>query len=221
MPPTRGLDVGSAEALLVVASEPKKGYDTAGALHTLLPAAVLLDLADHGLVTMGEGRVARVAGGSPEAARGYERAALALGERLDGRLPDALWAITDGLRPLPHAVAADLVAEGRVASTKNTLLKMDFGYRFPALDTDFRDAVRARVQEALETGDLSTAFGRTALLLAAGHVAARLFPGVDTAPMDAVASGETPVSGAGFTDAATHVVVNQLLTTVVQQIVLR
>lgn len=216
---TRGLDIGSAEALLVVASEPSKGYDTAGALDTLLPGAVLLDLAERGVLTIGDGRVAR-AGGDPEGLRSYERAALGLGDRLEGALPDVLWAVTDGLRPLPNAVAADLVEEGRVASTKNTLLKMDFGYRFPVLDTDFRDAVRARVQEALETGDLTPPFGHVALLLAAGHVNAQVFPGVDTTRMDTVTSGDTAVSGAGFHDAATMVVLQQLTTTI-QQTTLR
>lgn len=218
---TRGLDIGSAEALLVVASEPSKGYDTAGALDRLLPAAVLLDLADRGALSVGEGRVTRAAARpDPQALRSYERAALGLGERLEGPLPDVLWALTDGLRPLPNAVATDLVEEGRVASTRNTLLKMDFGHRFPVLDTDFRDAVRARVQEALETGDLTPPFGHVALLLAAGHVNAQVFPGVDTTRMDAVASGDTALSGAGFDDAASIVILQQLTATI-QQTTLR
>lgn len=172
----RGLDIARAEALLVVASEPSKGYDTAGALDMLLPAAVLLDLSERGLLTIADGRVTRTGEAAEEALRSYEREALTLGDRLDGTVPDVLWAWTDGLRPLSNAVAGNLVEEGRVAREKNTLLKMDFGYRFPALDTDFRDAVRARVQEALETGDTTTPFGHVALLLAAGHVHAQVNP---------------------------------------------
>lgn len=217
---TRGLDIGSAEALVVVASEPINGYDTAGVLDGLLPAAVLLDLADHGLVTLDDGRVTRTDDEAQDGVRGYERAALDVGDRLDGPLPDALWAVTDALRPLPHVVAAELVAEGRVDSVKNTLLRMDFGYRFPALDTDFRDAVRSRVQTALETGDVTTAFGRTALLLVAGRADGQVFPGVDATAMQAVASGATPLADAGFSDAVTVVVLQQLATTI-QQTVLR
>jgi hypothetical protein len=217
---TRGLDIGSAEALLVTASEPDKGYDTAGALDTLLPAAVLLDLAERGVLTVEDGRVTRSGDEAAPSLHEYEQAALGLGERLEGALPDVLWALTDGLRPLAGAVATDLVAEGRVASTKNTLLKMDFGYRFPALDTDFRDAVRARVQEALETGDLIPPFGHTALLLAAGHVTGQVFPGVDATRMETVAAGDTALSGAGLHDAATVVVLQQL-TTSIQQTILR
>jgi len=217
---TRGLDIGSAEALVVVASEPVKGYDTAGVLDGLLPAAVLLDLADHGLVTLGDGRVARTGDAPEDGVRGYERAALDIGEPLDGTLPEALWAVTDTLRPLPHVVAAELVAEGRVDSVKNTLLKMDFGYRFPVLDTDFRDAVRSRVQTALETGDVATPFGRTALLLVAGRADSQVFPGVDSSAMQAVAAGTTPLDDAGFFDASTVVVLQQLTTTI-QQTVLR
>ena len=99
---------------------------------------------------------------------------------------------------------------GRNGMGKSTLLKMDFGHRFPVLDTDFRDAVRARVQQALETGDVTPPFGHTALLLAAAHVNAQVFPGVDTAAMDAVVAGDTAVSGAGFHDAATIVVLQQM-----------
>jgi hypothetical protein len=216
----RGLDIGSAEALVVVASEPVKGYDTAGVLDGLLPAGVLLDLADHGLVTMGEGRVTRTGVEPQDGVRGYERAVLDLGAALDGPLPDVVWALADTLRPLPHVVATELVAEGRVDSVKNTLLKMDFGYRFPVLDTDFRDAVRSRVQAALESGDVASAFGRTALLLAAGRADAQVFPGVDASAMQAVATGQTSLDDAGHLDVGTAVVLQQLTATI-QQTVLR
>lgn len=215
---TRGLDIGTAEALVVVATEPAKGYDSAGALDALLPAAVLLDLADDGHLGMGDGRVTRTQAEVPESTRGYERSALELGEQLDGTLPEVLWAVTNSLRPLPHAVAAGLVAEGRVASVKNTVLKMDFGYRFPVLDTDFHDAVRSHVQAALESGDLSTAFGRTALLLAAGRVDHQLFPGVDSSGMRAVVADDARLADAGLTDAATVTVLQQLSTTIQQTV---
>ncbi len=217
---TRGLDIGCAEALLVVASEPHKGYDSAGALDMLLPAAVLLDLADSGQLTMSDGRASRSSDVQPKSAREYERAALRLGERLDGKIPDVLWAIADGLRPLTQLVAAELVTEGRIESTKNTLLRMDFGYRFPALDTDFRDAVRARVQAALKSGDVTPPFGHTGLLLAAGHVNAQVFPGVDTKMMDDAVTDDTTLAAAGFTDASTIVILQQL-TMAVQQTMLR
>lgn len=220
MQSTRGLDIGCAEALLVVASEPHKGYDSAGALDMLLPAAVLLDLADGGQVTMDDGRISRSSDVQPKAGREYERAALGLGERLDGKMPDVLWAIADGLRPLPHLVAAELVAEGRIESARNTLLRMDFGYRFPALDTDFRDAVRARVQAALESGDVTPPFGHTALLLAAGHMNAQVFPGVDTKMMDDAVAEDITLASAGLSDASTIVILQQL-TMAVQQTMLR
>lgn len=216
---TRGLDIGTAEALIVTVSEPEQGYDSAGALDMLLPAAVLLDLADSGHLEIGGGRAARTGVGA-DGGREYERLALELGSRLDGDLPGVLWAVTDGLRPLARTVAAELIAEGRVDSVKNKLLKMSFGDRFPALDVDFHDAVRSRVQSSLETGDPAPPFGGVAMLLAAGHLARQVFPGVDTAPMDRVAAGDTPVSGAGFQDAAVVVVLQQLTTTI-QQTTLR
>lgn len=188
---TADRDIGSAEALLVAVSEPTRGHHTiAGTLEALLPAAVLLNLADDGQVTIGEGWVTRSPGAGAEERRGYERSALALGGRLDGPLTDVLRALSDGLRPLHDAVAAELVAEGRVTSARNGLFKMDFGYRFPVAAPEFRDAIRSRVQKALETGDVTPPFGRAALLLAAGRLGATVFPCVDTGAMDAVVAGD-------------------------------
>ena len=99
--------------------------------------------------------------------REYERAALGLDRRLNGKAPDAIWAISNG----------------RIESTKSTLPRMDFGYRLRALDTDSRDALPARVETALESGNMPLAFGHTALLLAAGHMNTQVFAHVDTMMM--------------------------------------
>lgn len=214
----RGTGVTAAEALLVVASEPEKGYDSTGALDALLPAAVLVDLVDAGLLVVDDGTVgpAPSADGSTPGAS-YLRAVLALGPRLTGTVAEVLWALTDGLRPLAATVGIDLVAEGRLEPVRNRVLKMDFGVRFPTRDTAYREDVVRSVREAYEQGTTTGPWGRAALLLALSGHGPAVLPGVATDAMDAeVRDGSSLVGTDDLAGASLGPVLGSLAATIQQ-----
>lgn len=181
----RGLAIGGAEALLVSASDAETGYDHHAVLDSLLPAAVLTDLAAAGVVGMDSTAVTATGAVPDDSAPAYLHEAAALGHDLTGRLDQVMWQLRSALRPLPACVAADLAAEGRLEVVENRVLRMQVGHRFPALDVAFFEAVDRGVREALGAGSAAGPMGRAALVLAAAGVVTRVLPGASAEPMNA------------------------------------
>lgn len=189
MKSTRGLAIGGAEALLVAATEAETGYDRGAVLESLLPAAVLIDLAAAGVVGVDSSGSTSI-GGSPDAAApAYVHEASALGHDLSGRVDEVMWRLRSTLRPLPATVAAALVAEGRLEVVDNRVARMQVGHRFPALDVAFFEAVERGVRDALEMGSAEGPMGRAALVLAAAGVVPQVLPGASPERMTEALAG--------------------------------